>query len=69
VFHTDKSILARFHFVCNGSVPLKLDWKSPKTVAMAKLDPNQVEFMKKTQTMIAARGNSDSLSSSCYSVQ
>ncbi|KAL2267134.1 hypothetical protein VTJ83DRAFT_4411 [Remersonia thermophila] len=55
VFHTAKSILARFHFVCNGSAPLRLDWTSPKVAAMAKLDQEQVEFMKRTQAMVARR--------------
>ncbi|KAG7287574.1 hypothetical protein NEMBOFW57_007086 [Staphylotrichum longicolle] len=55
VFHTAKSILARFHFVCNGSAPLRLDWSSPKVAAMAKLDQQQVQFMKRTQAMIASR--------------
>jgi hypothetical protein len=58
VFHTAKSILARFHFVCNGSAPLRLNWASPKAAAMADLEPDQVEFMRKTQTMVAARGTS-----------
>ncbi|KAK4033830.1 hypothetical protein C8A01DRAFT_19292 [Parachaetomium inaequale] len=56
VFHTAKSILARFHFVCNGSVPLKLDWTSPRVAAMATLEPGQVAFMQRTQAMIATRG-------------
>lgn len=56
VFHTAKSILARFHFVCNGSAPLRLDWTSPKVASMAKLEPDQVQFMKRTQAMIALRG-------------
>ncbi|GAB1319223.1 Zn(2)-C6 fungal-type domain-containing protein [Madurella fahalii] len=54
-FHTAKSILARFHFMCNGSAPLRLDWTSPKTAAMARLEPSQVAFMIKTKSMIADR--------------
>ncbi|KAK4152150.1 hypothetical protein C8A00DRAFT_44744 [Chaetomidium leptoderma] len=57
VFHTAKSILARFHFICNGSAPLRLDWTSPKVAAMAKLNGDQVKFMQRTQAMIAAREN------------
>ncbi|KAK4238564.1 hypothetical protein C8A03DRAFT_15005, partial [Achaetomium macrosporum] len=56
-FHTAKSILARFHFVCNGSAPLRLDWTSPKVASMARLEPDQVEFLQRTQAMIAARGS------------
>ncbi|KAK4222965.1 hypothetical protein QBC38DRAFT_374093, partial [Podospora fimiseda] len=54
-FHTAKVVLSRFHFVCNGSVPLKCDWTSPKTIEMAKLEGQEVEFMKNTQVMILQR--------------
>ncbi|KAL2020429.1 hypothetical protein VTK56DRAFT_8395 [Thermocarpiscus australiensis] len=54
-FHTAKCILARFHFVCNGSAPLRLDWRSPKVAAMAKLEADQVEYMKKMQAMVSRR--------------
>ncbi len=55
-FHTAKSILARFHFVCHGSAPLRtLDWTAPGVVAMARLGPEQVEFMQMTQVMIARK--------------
>ena len=55
-FHTAKSILARFHFVCNGSAPLqKLDWTASSVVAVAKLGPEQVRFMQATQVMIASK--------------
>ncbi|KAK4251374.1 hypothetical protein C7999DRAFT_10852, partial [Corynascus novoguineensis] len=55
-FHTAKCILARFHFICNGSAPLRLDWKSPKVASMAKLDSAQVAFMQRTQALIASKG-------------
>ncbi|KAL2143606.1 hypothetical protein VTI28DRAFT_10191 [Corynascus sepedonium] len=54
-FHTAKCILARFHFICNGSAPLRLDWKSPKVASMAKLDSAQVAFMQRTQALIASK--------------
>ncbi|KAK3985492.1 hypothetical protein QBC44DRAFT_335102 [Cladorrhinum sp. PSN332] len=54
-FHTAKVILSRFHFVCNGSVPLKCDWTSTKTIEMARLEGHEVEFMKNTQAMIRQR--------------
>ncbi|KAK3390097.1 hypothetical protein B0H63DRAFT_391292 [Podospora didyma] len=56
-FHTAKIILSRFHFVCNGSAPLKLDWKLPTTISMAKLEPEQVAFMERTQEIIREREN------------
>ncbi|KAK0645707.1 hypothetical protein B0T16DRAFT_457705 [Cercophora newfieldiana] len=55
VFHTAKVILSRFHFVCNGSAPLAIDWDSPSALAMAKLDTKQITFMKETQALIKAR--------------
>ncbi len=61
-FHTAKSILARFHFVCNGSVPLRtLDWTSSEVANMAQLDPDQVRFMQETQEMIQSKGMSSLL--------
>ncbi|KAK0627475.1 hypothetical protein B0T14DRAFT_136514 [Immersiella caudata] len=57
VFHTAKVILSRFHFVCNGSAPLALDWDSPSAQAMSKLDSDQIAFMKETQALIKARDN------------
>ncbi|KAK4449885.1 hypothetical protein QBC34DRAFT_298388 [Podospora aff. communis PSN243] len=55
VFHTAKVILSRFHFVCNGSAPLALDWDSQSAQSMAELDRDQVAFMKETQSLIKAR--------------
>jgi hypothetical protein len=56
-FHAAKSILARFHFVCNGSAPLRtVDWSSADAAAMARLDPQQVAFMRETQVMIQSKG-------------
>ena len=54
-FHAAKVILSRFHWVCKGSVPLLLDWDSPATKSMAKLDAAQVEFMKDTQALIQTK--------------
>ncbi|KAK0665620.1 hypothetical protein QBC41DRAFT_327580 [Cercophora samala] len=51
-FHTAKVILSRFHFVCNGSVPLRLDWKKEKTAQLAKLQPSEVALMEETQAII-----------------
>ena len=55
-FHGCKILLAHFHFVCNGSIPLQLDWTKPKTIAFAKLDKEQIDFMQKTQSMIKEKG-------------
>ena len=56
VFHTAKVILSRFHFVCNGSAPLIADWDAPAILAMARLNAEQVAFMKRTQEHIKSRG-------------
>ncbi|EGO59715.1 hypothetical protein NEUTE1DRAFT_121467 [Neurospora tetrasperma FGSC 2508] len=48
-FHTAKIILSRFHYACNGSVPLGLDWKASQVSSMAKLGPKEVEFMQRIQ--------------------
>lgn len=55
-FHAAKVVLSRFHFVCNGSAPLGLDWDSPTTLALARVDPNQAQFMKNSQTLIKTKG-------------
>ncbi|KAL2133370.1 hypothetical protein VTI74DRAFT_2458 [Chaetomium olivicolor] len=57
VFHTAKSILARFHFVCNGSSLLSLDWTAPKTKAVARLIPEEIRFMQRTQDVARRRVN------------
>ncbi|KAK0744840.1 hypothetical protein B0T21DRAFT_358540 [Apiosordaria backusii] len=56
-FHTAKVILSRFHFVCNGAAPLRLDWKKEKTVELAKLQPDEVALMEKTQAIIRRKQN------------
>ncbi|KAK4171558.1 hypothetical protein QBC36DRAFT_339723 [Triangularia setosa] len=56
-FHTAKVILSRFHFVCNGSAPLRLDWKKEKTGELAKLQPEEVALMEKTQAIIRRKEN------------
>ncbi|KAK3491888.1 hypothetical protein B0T13DRAFT_450675 [Neurospora crassa] len=48
-FYTAKIILSRFHYACNGSVPLGLDWKDSQVSSMAKLGPKEVEFMQRIQ--------------------
>jgi len=45
-FHSSKIMLAHFHFVCNGSAPLHMDWRDPTISATAKLDVEQVNFME-----------------------
>ncbi|KAK4199998.1 hypothetical protein QBC40DRAFT_280934 [Triangularia verruculosa] len=56
-FHTAKVILSRFHFVCNGSAPLKLNWKKEKTAELAKLQPDEVALMEETQAIIRQNEN------------
>ncbi|KAK3318158.1 hypothetical protein B0H66DRAFT_477050 [Apodospora peruviana] len=56
-FHGAKIILSRFHFVCSGAAPFKMDWSSPEAIKMAKLDQEQVAFMKRTQDLVKAKQN------------
>ena len=37
-------------------MPLLLDWDSPTTRSLAKLDTTQLNFMKDTQALIKAKG-------------
>ncbi|EON96084.1 hypothetical protein UCRPA7_8443 [Phaeoacremonium minimum UCRPA7] len=54
-FHTAKMLLSRFHFVCNGSAPLRSKWTSPETLLLAKLQSHEIEFMGETQVEILRR--------------
>lgn len=55
-FNTAKIILSRFHYACNGSVPLGLNWKASHVSSMAKLGPKEVEFMQRIQKAFKERG-------------
>ena len=57
-FHTAKMLLSRFHFVCNGSAPLRLEWKNSKATKLANLKPHEIQFMNETQRAIQKRGTS-----------
>ncbi|CCC06748.1 unnamed protein product [Sordaria macrospora k-hell] len=56
-FNTAKIILSRFHYACNGSVPLGLEfnWKASHVSSMAKLGPKEVEFMQRVQNTFKER--------------
>ncbi|KAM7182950.1 hypothetical protein V8F20_012786 [Naviculisporaceae sp. PSN 640] len=55
--HWAKIILSRFHFVCNGSAPLNMDWTTPQAVKMANLEEWQRRFMIATQSTVSAKKN------------
>ncbi|KAK4210478.1 hypothetical protein QBC37DRAFT_30916 [Rhypophila decipiens] len=55
--HWAKIILSRFHFVCNGTAPLKMDWSTPEAAKIARLNKAQVDFLTTTQKMVSAKGN------------
>lgn len=55
-FNTAKIILSRFHYACNGSVPLRLNWKGSGVSSMAKIGPQEVEFMQRIQKAFKQRG-------------
>lgn len=56
-FNTAKIILSRFHYACNGQVPLRPDfnWKASHVSSMAKLGPKEVEFMQRIQKSFEER--------------
>ena len=56
-FHGAKTMLAHFHFVCNGTAPFQIDWQKPEMVKFAKLDREQVVFMKESQSKIRDKSN------------
>ncbi|KAK1783101.1 hypothetical protein QBC45DRAFT_154220 [Copromyces sp. CBS 386.78] len=65
-FNTAKIILSRFHYACNGSVPLGLDWKASHVSSMAKLGPKEVEFMQRIQNAFKERGAFEIAQFLCY---
>lgn len=54
-FNTAKIILSRFHYACNGSVPLRLNWKASHVSSMAELGSQEVDFMQRIQTAFKQR--------------
>ena len=55
-FHTSKILLSRFHFVCNGSAPWRLDWKKKSTAQIAQLKKDEIRFIEETQRKFEAKG-------------
>lgn len=55
-FHGAKILLAHFHFVCRGAVPLSVNWRDPETSNFAKLDKEQVSFLESIQLKIKESG-------------
>lgn len=55
-FHTSNILLAHFHFVCNGSAPLRVNWRDPSLCQMAKLTTEEVGFMENIIAKIRDRG-------------
>lgn len=49
-------MLAHFHFVSKGYLPLSLDWASPKAAAAVNLDAEQAEYMKNVKEQIREKG-------------
>jgi hypothetical protein len=41
-------LLAYFHYCCKGFRPFDLDWDSTETASMADLDPEQIQFVRRT---------------------
>lgn len=56
IFHGAKIVLSYFHYACNGSAPLMIDWTKEESARIAKLDAEEVKYMVRTQTKIRKRG-------------
>lgn len=54
--HAAKTMLAHFHFVCKGYVPLALDWDSREVNDLAILDAEQTQYMKKMKQRVGEKG-------------
>ena len=67
-FHTSNVLLSRFHFVCNGSTPLHIDWGIPGTARFAKLESEQVKFMEDTKVKIKENGTKEGYFASLSSI-
>ncbi|SLM34575.1 hypothetical protein LPUS_03411 [Lasallia pustulata] len=52
-FHTARTILAHFHHVCRGSIPLTLDWNSTNSLQHTKLDKEQIEYLVRLKEHIS----------------
>lgn len=55
-FHTSKIFLSRFHFVSNGSAPLRLDWDKAGNVQFAKFSEDEIKFLRDSQALMAKKG-------------
>lgn len=56
LFHSAQIILAYFHYACNGSAPLQIDWTKEESAKTAKLDDEEVSYMIRTQARIREKG-------------
>jgi hypothetical protein len=54
-------LLAYFHYCTKGFRPFSLEWNAEQTLSMAKLNAEQVEFVKKTAAHVKANGKFYSL--------
>jgi hypothetical protein len=50
-------LLGYFHYCTKGFHPFSLDWNAEQNVLMAELNPEQVEFVKKTAAHVKTNGN------------
>jgi hypothetical protein len=50
-----KILLAHFHYYTKGNHPFAMDWSSPRGIARADLNAEQVQFMKETVELVKMR--------------
>lgn len=49
-------MLAHFHHICRGSVPLRVDWTLTNTLQPAKLDKEEIEYIVRLKEHIKKKG-------------
>jgi hypothetical protein len=54
-FHTTRILLSRFHFVSNGSAPLRLDWGKAGNVRFANFSDDEIKFLRDSQALMAKK--------------
>ena len=64
VHHSSNTFLIYFHYCNKGHHPLSVDWSSDSNIALAELDPEQIEFLNQTRKFVDEKSKLAALS--CY---
>jgi hypothetical protein len=49
-------MLAYFHYCNKGSRPFAMDWTIERNIRQAELNPDQLQFLKKTTQIVKGKG-------------